>query len=269
MTIEIIGAGLGRTGTKSLKAALEQLGFDPCYHMTEVFKHASHPKLWEAAAKGETVDWPAFFGDYQATVDFPSCLFYKELMSVYPDAKVILSVRDPECWYESTYETIYPMLQALPRWARWLPWARDLYEMTNHLLWEGQFDGQFEDRAHAIAVFNAWNAEVQATVPAEKLLVFDVKQGWEPLCAFLGVPVPAGPFPHANDRAKMRLGFFALRIIRRWTPAVAGIGLVLTILLLMGKLGRPNFSHQPMARDGKGAQTTLESVQSRSVPEFY
>jgi hypothetical protein len=157
---------------------------------------------------------------------------------------VVLSVRDPECWYESTYETIYPMLRALPRWSRWLPWARDLHDMTNHLLWEGQFKGRFEDRAHAIAVFNSWNAEVQATVPAEKLLIFDVKQGWEPLCAFLGVPVPARPFPHANDRAKMRLGLFALRIIRRWTPAVAGIGLALTILLLMDKLGVPVFQKE-------------------------
>lgn len=238
MTIQIIGAGLGRTGTTSLKAALEQLGFVPCYHMIELFQHPVHAKVWKAAAAGEAVDWTAFFGDYQATVDFPGCSFYQELMAAYPDAKVLLSVRDPDRWYESTDETIYQMPNVMPRWLRWAPWVSDLYDLTLQVVWERQFEGKFEDRDHAIALFNAWNAEVQATVPAEKLLVFDVKQGWEPLCAFLGVAVPDAPFPHVNDRAEMLQRIRLLRAIKRWTPIAAGAMGALLVILSVSKQTR-------------------------------
>ncbi|HYN89897.1 MAG TPA: sulfotransferase [Ardenticatenaceae bacterium] len=239
MTIQIIGAGLGRTGTLSLKVALERLGFDPCYHMIEVFKHPAHVRVWKAAAEGQAVDWPALFGDYQATVDFPGCSFYKELMAAYPEAKVLLSVRDPERWYESTNETIYQMPRVIPGWLHRLPWVRNLYELTVQVVWQGQFEGRFEDRAHTIALFNAWNAEVQRTVPREKLLVFDVRQGWEPLCAFLGVPVPAEPFPHVNEREEMLQRFRTLRAIQRWTPIVVG---VIVALLALVWITRPTAS---------------------------
>ena len=236
MTIRIIGAGLGRTGTTSLKAALEQLGFGPCYHMTEVLKHPTHIRAWEDAAAGIEIDWPALFGKYQATVDFPACTFYKVLMDAYPDAKVILSVRDPERWYESAYETIYLTLQAVPFWSRWLPWVGDLHRMTMQLLWKQQFGGRFEDRAHAIRLFNQWNEEVRATVPADKLLIFDVKEGWEPLCEFLGVAIPATPFPHANDRTKMLMGRRALHAVNRWLPIITGITIPLQIFWAVSKL---------------------------------
>lgn len=107
MTLEVIGAGFGRTGTMSLKVALEELGFEPCYHMSEVFTHPEHVELWRAAAQGEPVEWEQIFGGYRATVDWPACTFYGELMENYPDAKVILTVRDPQRWYESAYNTIY------------------------------------------------------------------------------------------------------------------------------------------------------------------
>lgn len=232
MTIHIIGAGLGRTGTASLKVALEQLGFTPCYHMSELFQHSDHAKMWRTAEVKKDVDWPALFGDYQATVDFPGCVFYKELMDAYPNAKVLLTVRDPERWYESTYETIFQMTRLVPRWLRVWPRFGELQRMLD-IYWGGLFEGKFEDRDRAIARFKTWNAEVQATVPADKLLVFEVKEGWEPLCDFLGVPVPTEPFPHVNDRAEMLTRVDRLRSVRRWTRRVVSPVVALIVFGLL------------------------------------
>lgn len=206
MSIRVIGAGLGRTGTLSLKVALEELGFSRCYHMEEVFKHPGHPSIWSAASRGEPVDWDALFQGYQATVDWPGCAFYRELIRRYPDAKVILTVRDPEKWYGSAQQTIYYARVAFPRWATWLaPRMRQLVRMLDDVVWRGAFQDRFLDRPNAIAVFNRHNEEVRRVVPADRLLVFEVKHGWEPLCAFLGVPVPPGkPFPNLNDAAQFR-----------------------------------------------------------------
>lgn len=206
--------------------------------MTEVIKHPTHAKIWEAAAQGEDVNWDALLRGYQAAVDYPACSFYQELMDAFPDARVVLSVRDPERWYESAYETIYLALQAVPPWARWLPWINDLHRMNNALIWEGQFEGQFEDRAHAIDLFNQWNDAVAAAVAAERLLIFDVKQGWEPLCAFLGVAVPARPFPHTNRRPLMVLGRHLLWTIRRGLPLAFGASIAAAIWWLRARLSR-------------------------------
>ena len=116
MPLKVIGAGFGRTGTLSLKVALEQLGFTKCYHMTEVFAKPDHVKLWDAAARGEPVDWEALFRGYQATVDWPGCNFYQEYIRLYPEAKVILTLRDPDRWYDSARQTIYQQQQAFPAW---------------------------------------------------------------------------------------------------------------------------------------------------------
>ncbi|MCB0184855.1 MAG: hypothetical protein KDE31_11350 [Caldilineaceae bacterium] len=232
MTIQIIGAGLGRTGTSSLKVALERLGYEPCFHMSEFFQNPQNGQRWQAVDTGKSVDWPAVFEGYQATVDFPSCLFYKELLAAYPDAKVVLTVRNPERWYESTYETVYQLSQLMPRWLSW----RQPFGVVRRLLklyWGGLFEGRFEERDHAIERFKAWNAEVQATVPADKLLVFEVKEGWEPLCNFLGVPVPDEPFPHVNDRAEMLTRVSRLRAVQRWTPPVVGTIITLLIVIIL------------------------------------
>lgn len=202
--MKVIGAGFGRTGTLSLKLALEQLGFNPCYHMQEVImNNRDHATLWTAAAQGKPVDWKALFAKYQATVDWPACTFYKQLMEVYPDAKVLLSVRDPVKWYESAANTIFRVSrEGFPRlMGLMFPGLKGLIEMTHTLIWQGTFDGKFADRDHAIAVFNRHNEEVKRTVPPERLLVYDVKEGWEPLCRFLQVPVPNTPFPRVNDTA--------------------------------------------------------------------
>ena len=209
MTLKVIGAGFGRTGTTSIKAALEQLGFDQCYHMQEVIKNPSHVAIWNAAVAGKPVDWDALFAGYQATVDWPACDFTQELMAKYPDAKVLLTVRDPE--------------KKLIR--RLVPPMRRFLALNQEMIWQKDFGGRFEDRQHAIAVFNQHNEAIKRLVPAEKLLVYDVKEGWEPLCHFLGVPVPTTPFPHLNDSGTFRRMFRAVDAI-----------LVGAVLMLIGAL---------------------------------
>ncbi len=207
--LKIIGAGFGRTGTRSLKDALEILGFGPCYHMVEVFEHPEHVALWKAATEGESVNWQKIFHEYQATVDWPACTFYKELMATYPNAKVLLSMRDPEKWYESTKSTIYQVSQRSRTSSALLVFfflklvkhgIAAATPMVNRLVWKDTFHDRFEEKEYATSVFNQHNEEVKNYVPPEKLLVYSVKDGWEPLCAFLGVPVPDVSFPHLNDR---------------------------------------------------------------------
>jgi hypothetical protein len=217
MAIKVIGAGLGRTGTLSLKMALEELGFVRCYHMVELFTNGKHVRVWDLASRGEPIDWDALFEGYQATVDWPGCAFYAELMRRYPEAKVVLTVRDPERWYESSRQTIYYVRNAFPGWMRLLlPRMRVVRRMLDRVAWNGMFQGRFDDKEFTIDVFNRYNEQVRRVVPPERLLVYEVREGWEPLCAFLGVPVPDGkPFPHVNDaaefRARVRRG---VRIVR-------------------------------------------------------
>jgi hypothetical protein len=202
--MRLIGAGFGRTGTFSLKTALEQLGFDPCYHMAEVFDKPRHNALWRMAAAGQPVDWDELFAGYQAAVDWPACAFYAQLMEYAPDAPVLLSVRDPEQWYTSVMNTIYQRTGPAP--------VEDEHgQMIRALIWENTFHGRFEDKPYAISIFERHIAEVKARVPAGRLLVYNVQEGWEPLCRFLGVPVPADtPFPRLNDtrefQARVRAG---------------------------------------------------------------
>ena len=213
-TLQVIGAGLGRTGTLSLHAALERLGFAPCEHMTNCFAHPERFALWLEAARrkraGEPIDWRPLFAGYRATVDWPAVYFWREMVAAHPEAKVILTVRDPDRWYDSARDTIYAatrarnatfaarLLYGLVAWAD--PGAGRGFRTVKETVWDGTLGGQFEDRAEAIRIFAEHNREVAATIPPERLLVFDVKQGWAPLCAFLGAPVPEGePFPHVND----------------------------------------------------------------------
>ncbi len=216
MPLRVIGAGFGRTGTLSLHAALEEVGFAPCEHMTNIFDHPGRFALWREAARrkrrGEPIDWEQLLGGYQATVDWPGAYFWEELVTAYPDAKVILTVRDPERWYASTRDTIYTprRMETASRLTAALlalvgalaPPVRAIARLTDEVIWSGTFDGRFEDKDHAIRVFTDHTAAVTARVPPERLLVYDVKEGWAPLCAFLEVQAPpAQPFPHLNDAA--------------------------------------------------------------------
>ena len=195
--LRVIGAGFGRTGTYSLKVALEQLGFGPSYHMAEVFQHPDHIPLWQAAAEGKPADWERLLAGYQSAVDWPVSAFYRELMEAYPEARVILTVRDAERWYKSGKNTIFPEPEADVT-----PEMEEHRHMVRTIVWDGIFGGRVQERDHAIGIFERHQQMVQEHVPSDRLLVYDVKQGWEPLCAFLGVPVPVGEeFPHLNDTA--------------------------------------------------------------------
>lgn len=210
MALRVIGAGFGRTGTMSLKHALERLLGGRCYHMVEVIENA-HSEFWARKARGERAEFEEVLEDYVATVDWPTTRYYAELAQRYPEAKIVLTVRDPERWYESTRTTIRKLTRMMQRPpVRWMIQSvgkmRAFPGMTDDVVWgpRGEFGGRFEDRDHAIAVYEAHNAEVERSIPADRLLVYELKQGWGPLCEFLGVPVPDGPMPHANDAAVMQ-----------------------------------------------------------------
>ena len=207
MPFEVIGAGFGRTGTLSLKGALEQLGFGPCYHMYELLSHLDHAPIWLAASAGEPVDWSVVFGDYRATVDWPACAFWAELHAAYPDAKVLLSVRPPERWYASFHDTIYQvMIRPLPESVTFPPELLNAFAVGQQIVQDRSFGPDFAelDRDGILAAYEGHNAAVRAGVPAAQLLEFDVAEGWDPLCAFLGVDVPDTEFPNVNDRAMFR-----------------------------------------------------------------
>jgi len=200
MTIEIIGAGFGRTGTLSLKQALEMLGFGPCYHMIEVLakpENAAHVPIWTQAAEGADVDWPALLRDYRSTVDWPGSRFWREMRKQWPEARVILTLRDADRWHDSVMKTIWPASSALKN-SDAEP-LKSFGVMHDRVIWSGTFGGRIEDRAYAKHVFEEHNAEVKRSVPTDRLLVYEPGEGWERLCAFLGVAVPDAPYPHSNS----------------------------------------------------------------------
>jgi Sulfotransferase domain len=192
--LQVVGAGLGRTGTTSLKTALEQLLGGPCYHMFEVFTHLDHVPTWRAAMEGEAVDWDALFEGYEAAVDWPACSYWPELTAAYPDALVLLSVRDPVQWYESAHATIFQVTGdgMTGEMAVWHEWLTDLFA--------ARFTTELEDKDTCIAAFEAHNEAVRAAIPPERLLEWTAADGWEPICDRLGLPVPDDPFPRLNTR---------------------------------------------------------------------
>ena len=195
MKLSVFSAGFGRTGTMSLKLALEQLGQGRCHHMIEVIENgAVQVPLWNDALAGNP-DFGAIYDGYNSAVDWPSAAFWKELAAAYPDAKIILSTRSAESWYDSISETILATVWAPEKWPAQ---AVDWFRMVTKVL-ERSF-GEAKDRDSLIAVFNAHEAAVKAAIPSERLLVHSAKDGWEPLCAFLGVPVPEGPYPRTNSK---------------------------------------------------------------------
>ncbi|MEQ9314326.1 MAG: sulfotransferase, partial [Henriciella sp.] len=212
MSLKVIGAGFGRTGTLSMKAALEQLGYTKCHHMLEVFPSDRQLDAWHGIGGGGTPDWDDIFDGFQASVDFPSSAYWRELAAHHPDAKIVLTTRSFDSWYESAMETIYPVSRDIPGWMTIIPKVRKIKEMTYGTIWNRLFDDRFEDKEHARAVFEKHEADVKATFGPDRLLVFHPKEGWEPLCAFLGQPIPDTPFPNVNDRAdfKKRIGMFKL-----------------------------------------------------------
>jgi hypothetical protein len=194
--MKVIGLGVGRTGTYSLKKALERLGYGPCHHMEEVLQHKTEQvPLWAEAADGRP-DWDAIYSGYESAVDWPTAGFARELAAAYPAAKFIVTVRSPESWAESYSATIGKVIlmrtQLPPEMLDWLSMGDRVITRT------GFPDGlSMPELAEA---FKAHTEAVKASVPADQLLVYEVKDGWEPLCEFLGQPVPGDPFPRTNSR---------------------------------------------------------------------
>lgn len=200
MTLDVISSGFGRTGTSSLKVALEILGFRPCHHMDEVLESPRQVALWQDYAAGKTMDVADLFTGYRAQVDFPGAHVWRETAARFPKAKVLHSVRPAEKWWTSYSQTI-GKLNSNHRDLTLPKHVHDMIDVAEELLTRRTLGGDPTDREACIAAFRARQAEVEATIPPERLLVFDVTQGWEPLCAFLEVPVPDQPFPRRNDTA--------------------------------------------------------------------
>jgi hypothetical protein len=188
--LQVIGAGWGRTGTFSCYTALEMLGYR-CHHMHEVFQHPEQSELFLAAARGAP-DWEAIYGPYTATVDWPGAAFWRELADAYPDAKVLLTERDPNDWFESYAATVAKPI----REGGFGTWD----DMVREVIVERDLEGKPDDRDALIDAFVRHNAAVRATIAPDRLLPFEVTHGWEPLCAFLDRPVPDEPFPNTNSR---------------------------------------------------------------------
>ena len=189
MGLRVIGAGFARTGTNSLKLALEQLLGKPCYHMWELLAHPNHAPVWTAAARGNLPNWDELLQGYGAAVDFPAAAFWPDLMEAYPESLILLSVRDTEGWWQSCKRTAFPFVLSLP--------PSPVKEMIE-TLWEKRFTTDVTNEASAKAAFEAFNEEVREGVPSERLLEWRPEEGWAPICAALGIPVPDEPFPHVN-----------------------------------------------------------------------
>lgn len=195
MSLRVIGAGVGRTGTSSLQAALQQLLGGRCYHMTEVGTNKPHIPLWHQAALGTMPDWHDMFADWVAAIDWPASAFWPELAAAFPEALIVHSTRDPESWWKSASQTIFPAsLNAEPS-----PWREMIFALFEH-----RFTRDIDNREAAIAAFNAHNEYVRLHAPAARVLTWQASDGWAPLCAALELPVPDTPFPHTNTTAQFK-----------------------------------------------------------------
>ncbi len=200
MALKVIGAGFGRTGTLSTKMALEQLGLGKCHHMEEVFANPDQVPVWQSALRGEPVDWAALFKDYGASVDWPSAHYWRELSQAFPDAKVLLTVRDPQTWWASYAETIMKVLDIVTKEGGIEGPPAAMSHWCVEAVGKQCFGSHYTDREAGIRAFERRIEDVREALPADRLLVFEVKQGWGPLCDFLGLPVPDTPFPRSNNR---------------------------------------------------------------------
>ena len=201
MSLRVVGAGLGRTGTNSLKLALEILLGGPCYHMYEAAKRDADTAVWESAVRGERVDWSAFLGDFVASVDWPACAFWQELQVANPDAFVLLSTRESaEKWWESMARTIVPRLQEVPSDEPETVRRRKMM----HALLRARFTPGWTERDPAIAAYERHAEDVRRRVPSERLIDWQPSDGWAPICSALGMPVPEAAFPHVNTSAEFR-----------------------------------------------------------------
>lgn len=198
--LKVIGAGFGRTGTHSLGLALEKLGFGPCYNVFEVSKNPDHKKIWNNAIDGKPVDWNRLFEAYHSTVEWPAVAFLSELIQYFPGAKIILTHRDPDSWFESANATIFNTLELSDHNPD--PVKKEQSGMKRRLILEQTFAGNYRDKEYMLEVYNQHNQFVREITPPGQLLEFHVSAGWQPLCDFLDKPIPDEPFPRVNGRAE-------------------------------------------------------------------
>ncbi len=204
MTLAVVGAGLPRTGTESLKFALEQLGFAACYHMVEVVAQPHHLDHWERAAEASPQDWESVFTGYRAAVDFPAMFHWRRLLELYPAAPVVLTTRDPDAWFDSIHATVLTAVKQVPAND---PETLRRRQLVRRDLVENFFADRIDDRPFMLQRFAQHQQAVIDAVPAARLLVFDVREGWSPLCRFLRVDVPDTPFPRGNSTAQFQQRF--------------------------------------------------------------
>ncbi len=204
MALRVFGTGFGRTGTNSLKLALEQLGIGPCHHMYEIRDDPAQMPYWQAVARGAAPDWDAAFAGYASSVDWPSVCFWREITAHYTDAKIVHTHRAEDAWLRSLHATIQPILR--DRGNVEPGHRRDLMDMSQVLIGERTFGGRMGEVDHALSVYRAHDAEIRAAFTPDRMLVFDVTQGWPPLCRFLDVAVPDMPFPYVNRSQEFRDG---------------------------------------------------------------
>lgn len=200
MTLDVVGVGMGRTGTTSLKLALERLLDAPCYHMSETFRRPDDVAIWHRAVHGEPPVWAEVFDGYRATLDEPGVLFWRDLLDAYPDSLALLSTRPAADWYRSMDRTVLELARRDP------PPGMDTWMSMYLDMLAYQYPHGWDDADAAITVFERHNAEVRAAVPAARLVEWQPGDGWQPLCSALGVPVPDEPFPHANSTTEFRTG---------------------------------------------------------------
>ncbi len=195
MTLRVIGAGVGRTGTNSLQHALEILLGGRCYHMLEVFPRPSDIPVWHAAALGDMPDWRLFLKDWTAAIDWPASAYWESIAQAFPDALILLSYRDEEAWWTSASNTIFPAAAN----AEDSPWRDMVWDMLKY-----RFTEKVGDKQAAIAAYRAHNAYVRAKAPRDRFLAWQAHEGWAPICAALDLPIPAAPFPHVNSTAEFK-----------------------------------------------------------------
>lgn len=212
--IQVIGAGFPRTGTTTLKRVLETLGYDKCYHMKEFLVNPDHLKYWKEVDEKESTNWEELFRGYKACVDVPGYPYYQILMKQYPGAKVILTIRPFDQWYSSASETVLKagpqtileklsMLLKLPFNPR-LRKVIKAIQFFERIFWDEQFNNKFTDKEYAKEIYESHIEQVKNTVPEQSLLVYDVRQGWEPLCGFLNKSIPDEEFPHLNKKENFK-----------------------------------------------------------------
>lgn len=219
MTLRVIGVGLGQTGTHSLAAALDILGFGECFHADRMLERRDvrAAQAWLDIAEGRPARWNEIFAGYRSIASFPAWALYREMLAEYPDARVILTVRDRDRWFADINAGDYAAFKADPRWLFWVsPVKRVMRKLEDLLILDRKYQHRLHDKQYALNVFEEHVQEVRSVVPADRLLIFDVKQGWGPLCDFLGAPVPEDrPFPRLNDiasvKARLRRRFFFFR----------------------------------------------------------